>query len=102
MFNFFQPLVDIRVQEGEKLVLEIIVHGHPEPIVKWFRETIEINNSPDYQVVQQNDRYLLIIAEVFPEDAGRYEAVAVNAEGITRTEANIYVEGQYNLCVIFC
>lgn len=89
------------VREGDRLVLEIIVEGQPEPIVKWYRETIEINNSLDYQVLQKNNRYMLIIAEVFPEDSGRYEAVAMNAEGTTKTQAYISVEGKHNIIIDF-
>ncbi|GFS02464.1 titin, partial [Elysia marginata] len=91
--KFTKPLRDVHTNQGERLVLEIIVEGNPEPIVKWYRESIEIKNSPDYQVVQVNNHYRLTIAEVFPEDSGRYEAVAMNANGTTRTECFVRVEG---------
>ena len=45
------------------------------------------------QVVQVNNHYRLTIAEVFPEDSGRYEAVAMNANGTARTECFVRVEG---------
>lgn len=77
------------------MVLKITFEGHPEPVVKWYRETIEIHNSPDYQIIQEKNTSLLVIAEVFPEDTGRYEAVVMNAEGVSRTQAFVRVEGRF-------
>ena len=43
--------------------------------------------------MQVNNHYRLTIAEVFPEDSGHYEAVAMNANGTARTSCFVRVEG---------
>ncbi|CAG5126016.1 unnamed protein product, partial [Candidula unifasciata] len=89
---FTQPLRDIFCKQGEPVILEVNVEGHPEPIVKWYREGIEISSSPDYTLSRSNKTYRLTIAEVFPEDAGKFKVVASNAEGSTISEASLLVE----------
>ena len=74
--------------------MEVEVQGHPEPIVKWYREGAEISSSPDYNLSRSNKLYRLTISEVFPEDAGRFKVIAANAEGSTATEATLQVEGE--------
>jgi hypothetical protein len=80
-------------KQGERVVLAVEIDAHPEPIVKWFREEIEIENSPDYILSQTETTYTLTIAEVFPEDAGRFRCVATNAEGSVKSETTLRVEG---------
>ena len=74
--------------------MEVEVQGHPEPIVKWYREGAEISSSPDYNLSRSNKVYRLTISEVFPEDAGHVKVIAANAEGSTATEALLQVQGK--------
>ena len=69
------------------------MEGHPEPIVKWYREDVEIVNSPDYIVMQRANNHSLTIVETFPEDSGRFKVVATNANGSVASETNLRVEG---------
>ena len=45
-------------------------------------------------VSSENGVASLKIVEVFPEDAGLYELVAVNEKGETKTVANLTVSGK--------
>ena len=90
-----QPLNDTYARPGEPVILEVIVDGHPEPIIKWYRDGIEIYSSPDYQLSRSNKTYRLTILEVFPEDAGQFKVVAANAEGSVATEARLMVEREW-------
>ena len=90
-----QPLQDTYAKQGEPVILEVTVEGHPEPIIKWYREDVEIYSSPDYQLSRSNKTYRLAILEVFPEDAGQFKVVAANAEGSVATEARLLVEREY-------
>ena len=78
------------------MVLEVCIDAHPEPIVKWYREEVEITNSPDYILSQTENVYNLTIMEAFPEDSGRFRVVATNAEGTVTSETNLRVEGKEN------
>lgn len=95
--NIPQRLENTTAVQGHPVILEVEIEGHPEPIVKWYREEIEIFSSPDYELSRNNKTYRLTIFEVFPEDAGEFKVVAANAEGSTVSEANLNVEGE-QLC----
>ena len=91
----FQPLQNqTPAKQGERIVLEVTIEGHPEPIVKWYREEVEIINSPDYIVGQRGKTHTLTIAETFPEDTGRFRVIAANAQGSATSVTNLRVEGE--------
>ena len=48
--KFTQLLKDIESNEGERVVFECRVIGHPTPAIKWYRGRQEIQNSADFQV----------------------------------------------------
>lgn len=75
----------------------MIIDGRPEPIVKWYREDVEIVNSPDYILSQTDKTYRLTIVEAFPEDSGKFRVVATNVEGSVTSETNLRVEGETEL-----
>lgn len=79
--------------QGQPIILEVTIHGHPEPIVKWYREEIEIINSTDYILTQDEKTYKLTIVEVFPEDSGTFRVLATNGEGTVASETHLNVEG---------
>lgn len=83
---------DTYAKQGEPVILEVTVEGHPEPIIKWYREGIEISSTPDYQLSRSNKTYRLTIIEVFPEDAGKFRVIATNAEGSVFSESLLLVE----------
>ena len=79
------------VKEGEKVKFEVKFKGHPEPIVKWYHDNSEIQNSTDFEISYSNDGTSLSIAEVFPEDAGKYKCMLTNADGSEVTESKLTV-----------
>lgn len=87
-----QPLTNIEAKQGDKIIFEVKVQGNPEPVVKWFREDIEIVSSPDFELSRTDTVYRLQISEVFPEDAGKFTCTASNALGTETTEAYLYVQ----------
>ncbi|XP_060064415.1 titin-like, partial [Ylistrum balloti] len=90
--SFTQTLKNISACEGERVVFECRISAHPEPIIKWFRETIVISSSPDYEITWENNTARLTIAEIFPEDSGVFKCVATNAEGCAISEARLEVK----------
>ena len=96
--NFFwlQPLHNSVVRQGERVVLECTIAPHPPPErVSWFRNEVEIRPSNDYQIVYGNGVCSLIIAEVFPEDSGKFTCT-VTISGISNsTHMYLRVERKY-------
>ena len=86
------------------MVFECEVKGQPEPVIKWYREGIIIRSSPDYQIKCENGMCTLVIAEIFPEDSGKFKCVATNAEGTDSTESILRVirECIINPFIMFC
>ncbi|XP_029553842.1 myopalladin isoform X2 [Salmo trutta] len=91
--HFIQKLKSREVLEGSKVQLDCIVRGLPMPAVRWFCEGKEMENCPDFQILNNGELHSLIIAEAFEEDTGRYSCFASNFYGTDSTSAEIYVEG---------
>ena len=87
----FQPLHSQTVKEGDKVKFDVKFKGHPAPIVKWYHDDSEIQRSTDFDISYSEDGTTLSIAEVFPEDAGKYKCVLTNADGAEVSEAKLNV-----------
>ncbi|XP_071976174.1 palladin isoform X2 [Engystomops pustulosus] len=92
--RFVQKLKSQEVAEGSKVKLECKVTGNPSPEVRWFCEGRELHNSPDIIISSEGDGlHVLVIAEAFEDDTGRYTCVASNPLGSDTSSAEIFVEG---------
>lgn len=54
VFLEFQELQNIAASEGQVVVLECRVRGAPPLQVKWFRQGSEIQDSPDFRILQKS------------------------------------------------
>lgn len=75
------PLTDVTVLESNRVRLDCVIVGQPEPEVIWYRNDRPVKESSDFQLLFQGDRCSLIIHEAFTEDAGEYKVVALNSAG---------------------
>ncbi|XP_032188473.1 palladin isoform X2 [Mustela erminea] len=96
---FTKELQNIAASEGQVVVLECRVRGAPPLQVKWFRQGSEIQDSPDFRILQKKPRSTaepeeictLVIAETFPEDAGIFTCSAKNDYGSVTSTAQLIV-----------
>ncbi|XP_070271549.1 palladin isoform X4 [Myotis yumanensis] len=96
---FTKELQNIVASEGRVVVLECRVRGAPPLQVKWFRQGSEIQDSPDFRILQKKPRSTaepeeictLVIAETFPEDAGVFTCSARNDYGSVTSTAQLVV-----------
>ncbi|KAM9607877.1 palladin isoform 2-T2 [Trichechus inunguis] len=96
---FTKELQNITASEGQVVVLECRVRGAPPLQVKWFRQGSEIQDSPDFRILQKKPRSTaepeeictLVIAETFPEDAGIFTCSARNDYGSVTSTAQLVV-----------
>lgn len=92
--KFVKKLKPQRVQDAGTVHFECQVEGSPRPQVTWFRETTVIKQTQDYQIYYTEENVcILIIKEVFPEDAGTFTCVAKNSAGFASTTTELIVEG---------
>lgn len=96
---FTKELQNATASEGQVVVLECRVRGPPPIHVKWFRQGIEIQDSPDFRILQKKPRSTtepeeictLVIAETFPEDSGIFTCTATNEHGSVTSSAQLTV-----------
>lgn len=85
------PLKDVTIVEGNRVRLDCVIVGQPEPEVIWYHDERPVKESSDFQLLFQGDRCSLVIQEALPEDAGEYKVVALNSagEGSSKCKLNV-------------
>ncbi|XP_060690796.1 palladin isoform X1 [Hemiscyllium ocellatum] len=95
---FTKVLQDITASEGQVVVLECRVKGTPPVKVHWLRQGTEIEDSPDFRILQKKPRTAtepeeeictLVIAETFAEDAGTFTCRVTNSCGTVSCSAQL-------------
>ncbi|XP_076170517.1 uncharacterized protein LOC143148247 isoform X3 [Ptiloglossa arizonensis] len=89
---FVKELVPSVVTEGSSHRMDCIVEGNPLPTVQWYKNDINIDNSPDYVITYNNGEAVLKFDEVFLEDKATYTCKAANRLGQASTSASLNVE----------
>ncbi|NXD90236.1 PALLD protein, partial [Chaetorhynchus papuensis] len=79
---FTKELQNATASEGQVVVLECRVRGPPPIHVKWFRQGTEIQDSPDFRILQK---------KTFPEDSGIFTCTATNEHGSVTSSAQLTV-----------
>nr|XP_039266508.1 muscle M-line assembly protein unc-89-like [Styela clava] len=91
--TFLEDLEDRIVPDGSiNYRLTARVAGCPPPVVKWFVNDEEIEESDDFKYETDAETRTLVFAEIFPEDSGIYSCVAKNAAGEANAQMKMTVE----------
>ncbi|XP_071942496.1 myosin light chain kinase, smooth muscle-like [Antedon mediterranea] len=90
--EFLKKLTDVTVDDGSSLTLKVEVKGSPAPTALWFFKDEEIIEEEDFKFVSDGNTLSLVIAEVYPEDAGMYTCVITNSEGKASTSCKVLVD----------
>ncbi|GFR06110.1 obscurin, partial [Trichonephila clavata] len=78
--------------QGEPGKLTAKIDGEPKPDVKWLRDGVPLEPSDRIKMSQSPDGTVTLdIAEVKPEDAGKYTLLISNVGGEMRSSANVEV-----------
>ncbi|NXX47591.1 PALLD protein, partial [Tricholaema leucomelas] len=89
---FTKELQNSTASEGQVVVLECRVRGPPPIHVKWFRQGVEIQDSPDFRILQK---------KTFPEDSGLFTCTAANEHGSVTSSAQLSVCSGMNILFDF-
>ncbi len=89
--EFTEKLKDLKIKDGEALILKAIVKGDPEPKVEWFKNGKLLASSDIMDLKYKNGVANLSIGEVYPEDEGEYECIATNSVGKTSTKCKLSI-----------
>ena len=78
---------------AKQLILNRPHSGTPAPEIRWFRDSDDVTNSHNYDVVRTADgRTTLTINEVFAEDAAEFTCRATNEHGEASSTAELLVQ----------
>uniref|UniRef100_A0A1E1WKE3 Hemolin n=1 Tax=Pectinophora gossypiella TaxID=13191 RepID=A0A1E1WKE3_PECGO len=92
--RFTKSLVDMTVDEGQTLKLEVEVEGCPEPKLKWYKDGREVTLDARIKIERDSQRlenYHLTVNLVKEEDGGEYEVRASNEMGSVSTKSTVTV-----------
>ncbi|XP_037939332.1 uncharacterized protein LOC119672375 isoform X4 [Teleopsis dalmanni] len=89
--HFKIPLTNAMARIGQKIKLEALVGGIPQPDIFWLH-----NGKPYYprEIKYEYGRVTLIIPQAYPNDAGVYVLTAKNLAGEAFSSCNIIVKGR--------
>ncbi|XP_033111507.1 muscle M-line assembly protein unc-89-like [Anneissia japonica] len=90
--HFVTKLSDVKMSSGERLELTCRVFGNPEPMVTWFHNGNQVEESENIKIIEDEEKHMLVIREVSPDHSGTYVARASNHVGEDTTVSNIIVE----------
>ena len=82
---------DLDAKDGTRLELKVQVKGDPDPQVTWTKDGAPLSSNQVLEVKYKNGIASVIIAEVFPEDAGRYACKATNTKGSVETSSRVKI-----------
>ncbi|XP_077176550.1 myosin light chain kinase, smooth muscle isoform X1 [Paroedura picta] len=66
---------------GQNILISCAIAGDPFPTVHWFKEGQEVTPGTDWEFLQSEDIFTLIIRNVQPRHAGQYEIQLKNEVG---------------------
>ncbi|XP_076313423.1 twitchin-like isoform X2 [Tachypleus tridentatus] len=94
---FTQTLEDLEVIDGASVTLTVRVKGTPPIEITWVHNYQEIKNCSDFRYVSSPDgiTHNLVIADIFPEDAGLYTCEAYNVYGGDETNCKLSVKERF-------
>ncbi|XP_028982442.1 muscle M-line assembly protein unc-89 isoform X2 [Diachasma alloeum] len=89
---FIEELQSIFVKAGSSPTIKCTVGGNPLPIVQWFRDETNVDDSPDYVITYNNGQARLQFLEITADDQGIYICKARNKHGEASTSAKVELE----------
>ncbi|XP_018429586.1 PREDICTED: myosin light chain kinase, smooth muscle-like [Nanorana parkeri] len=89
---FSEVLQDLKLVDGEKLLLQCQVTSEPPPTATWTLDGKVIKSSKFIVLAQEGPLCTLTIEKTFPEDGGQYKCVAENSAGKAECSCNVSVE----------
>lgn len=80
-------------QAGQPLKLEFEMNELPECHIRWFKDSRQVQNTPQTRVNSTFGVHTLIIPRLTPEDSGLYKVIVETPLGNMDTSCDVVVEG---------
>jgi hypothetical protein len=91
--QFVEQLSDVRVIDGQEVMLFCIVNGQPMPTVSWFHNNQNIDSNDEYVFTydRRTGHAYLVILDCLQDDEGLFQCIATNSAGQAVTQCNLTV-----------
>ncbi|XP_045774450.1 obscurin isoform X4 [Maniola jurtina] len=89
-----KSLIDMSVDVGQTLKLEVEVEGCPEPRIMWYKDGQEVTTDARIKIerdTQRLENYHLTVTLIKEEDGGEYEVRAENEMGSVSSKSTVTV-----------
>lgn len=90
----FEP--EMRLPDGEPLVLKCKVEGYPPPKVTWYKDGVQLKNEPHCEITSRNGDNQLKVPDAQEDDGGVYSCLITNPTGQDSTSCNVAVAGLFS------
>lgn len=80
--------------EGEEVLMEVPLRGHPSPEIEWFRDDQPFKPTDNAEISKDIVFGKLKIKKVTPEDSGDYKCVVSSQNGTTTKKFLLNVESR--------
>ncbi|XP_071495768.1 uncharacterized protein [Diadema antillarum] len=97
--TFLRKFQDMSIRDGERVVLEVEISGARPMDVGWLRNGQDIVDCKEFRYVSRGNIYQLEIAEIFPEDSGKYTCEALNDLGEAECSAMLTVNEEPSVSI---
>lgn len=97
--DFTKNLKSVDALEGSPFAFECHIMGIPSPTISWYKDEINIDNSPEYVITKINGTCCLKIKKVTREHSARYTCRANNPGGEAASSARLTVIRKFPWCI---
>ena len=99
--DFLERLNSQNARQGETVSFTVVTKGSPVPVVRWFREGMEIQSGGDFLISADGNTHTLQISNPYPEDTGVFTVTATNPSGKEIVQIFFYFYRKYFFIQIF-
>ncbi|TEA10240.1 hypothetical protein DBR06_SOUSAS3710004 [Sousa chinensis] len=99
---FKEELRDLRVVEGEKLLLQCQVSSDPPATITWTLNGKTLKTTKFIVLSQEGSLCSVSIEKALPEDRGLYKCVAKNSAGQAECSCQVTVDAAYSCLSLTC
>ncbi|KAK3703484.1 hypothetical protein RRG08_024788 [Elysia crispata] len=79
--EFISGLKKVQAVEGKSARFECTVAGNPKPDIQWYKGSREIFDNDKFEIKTEGEKHILVVKDVYGEDADEYSARASNKGG---------------------
>ncbi|XP_037951991.1 obscurin isoform X2 [Teleopsis dalmanni] len=92
--KFRKALKNVEINENDSLTLEIEVAGNPDPVLKWFKDGVDVSADANIKITRSqwsSETYCLSLDICKVQHAGKFEVKAENSIGKASCSCDVTV-----------